>query len=359
MRRRIVPSLIVAAATGASACSDEPAGAGAPGRPTNVAAAPHNARVTLSWDVVNGAERYNLYWATSAGVTQATGSRLSDVTSPFDHTGLANGTTYFYVVTAENASGESGASAEVSATPANATPTAAAGSDQTAATGVTVTLDGSASDDPDGDPLAYTWTQIGGAPVTLSGATTARPTFGAPRHLDTLRFALTVSDGLIGSPPDSVAITVDRFTQIAIANDVATANSDTETPGKLAAVIVGRHVLVVSCRQAGAPLGLFGTVVDTSGQVLQSFPISPHTCAFPRPSVATDGTGYLVVFQRDGAIVATRLSAAPAYTVAGETTLSSGTSNWSPAVAFGGGAYVGYGTSSAAARTGTTSTARG
>ena len=39
------------------------------------------------------------------------------VASPFVHTGLVNGTTYYFVVTALNGSGESPDSAEVNATP--------------------------------------------------------------------------------------------------------------------------------------------------------------------------------------------------------------------------------------------------
>jgi len=41
----------------------------------------------------------------------------TEVTSPFIHTGLANGKTYYFVVTAVNAAGESSESNQVSATP--------------------------------------------------------------------------------------------------------------------------------------------------------------------------------------------------------------------------------------------------
>ncbi len=76
-----------------------------------------NTTVGLEWPVVAGATGYHLYWSTSPGVTAGTGQRI-DVPAPdYVHRGLTNGTTYYYVVTAETGHGEGPASAEASATP--------------------------------------------------------------------------------------------------------------------------------------------------------------------------------------------------------------------------------------------------
>ena len=68
----------------------------------------------------------------------------------------------------------------------------------TVSEGATVTLDGTASYNPNGDPLTHAWTQVSGEPVELSGANTDTATFQAPRVPDpvTLVFQLTVSDGV-------------------------------------------------------------------------------------------------------------------------------------------------------------------
>jgi hypothetical protein len=97
----------------------------------------------------------------------------------------------------------------------NQAPVADAGSNRTACSMCSVTLDGSGSSDVDGDlPLAYAWTQTGGPSVTLEGASAVTATFTAPGTSSTpvvLTFSLVVTDslGLADTTADAVTITVE------------------------------------------------------------------------------------------------------------------------------------------------------
>ena len=88
--------------------------------PSGVTTTAGDGQVVIRWDEVTGAISYNLYWSTSPGVSKQNGNRIEGLTSPFTHSGLINGTTYFYVVTAVNEKGESTESNQVSAVPASA-----------------------------------------------------------------------------------------------------------------------------------------------------------------------------------------------------------------------------------------------
>ena len=71
----------------------------------------------------------------------------------------------------------------------------------------TVILDGSGSSDPEGDPITYVWTQVGGPPTELDGADTAQPRFTVESS-GTFRFSLVVSDDTSASAADEVEVVV-------------------------------------------------------------------------------------------------------------------------------------------------------
>jgi hypothetical protein len=89
-----------------------------PAQPSGVTVKAETAQATVSWPAVAGATSYNIYYSATAGQeTTSNGTRVANATSPKVINGLTNGTTYYFIVTAVDASGESSASSEVSATP--------------------------------------------------------------------------------------------------------------------------------------------------------------------------------------------------------------------------------------------------
>ena len=92
-------------------------------------------------------------------------------------------------------------------TPVNQAPTANAGSDRTVDGGDSVTVTGSGSD-PDGSIVNWSWRQVSGVAVNLSGANSQSVAFTAPDSATTIRLELTVTDDAGASDSDEVAITV-------------------------------------------------------------------------------------------------------------------------------------------------------
>jgi len=96
-----------------------------PNPPTNLTATGGNAQASLTWTAVSGATSYKIKRSTTNGgpYTQVGTSAIASYTD----LNLVNDTTYYYVVTANNAGGESGNSNQASATPRPAIPSPPAG----------------------------------------------------------------------------------------------------------------------------------------------------------------------------------------------------------------------------------------
>lgn len=111
----------------------------------------------------------------------------------------------------------------------NDEPDANAGPDQTVGEHVTVALNGLGSTDPDDGIASYRWVQTGGTTVTLSGSTTATPTFMAPSLISggaALTFQLTVTDTGGLQSTDSCIV------NITLKNDSSVFNVDPDQPGE-------------------------------------------------------------------------------------------------------------------------------
>ena len=99
----------------------------------------------------------------------------------------------------------------------NSPPVADAGSDETAFVGDIINLDGSDSNDVDGDTLTYEWSILAlpdESTTSLSDPMSATPTFEVDRF-GTYIIQLIVNDGTIDSAPDTVTISTQNSKPVA------------------------------------------------------------------------------------------------------------------------------------------------
>ncbi len=142
-------------------------------------------------------------WVQSSGPATS----LSGATTARPTFAPATAGVYVFTLTVGDGSLSATGTVTITVLAQNRAPIANAGPAQTTTAGNPVQLDGMASSDPDGNPLTYAWSQVSGPAVTLSSATAAKPTF-TPATAGSYVFALTVSDGTVGSAASQVTITV-------------------------------------------------------------------------------------------------------------------------------------------------------
>ena len=161
-------------------------------------------------DVSNllGSLTYN--WTTPSGIVLSSSTAQSPTFTALDE---IDTTSYiFYLVVNDGEYSSSPDSVTVTVLP-NKPPVVNAGSDQDVDQGTIVTLDGSASSDPNNDDLEFHW-ELRSSPsddgipvgITLSDTAIANPSFTAPdrNEISYYVFLLTVNDGFMDSEADHV-----------------------------------------------------------------------------------------------------------------------------------------------------------
>ena len=78
-------------------------------------------QVAVDWTAVSGASSYTAYWGSSTGITSSSTAITGITDDNYTHTGLDNGTNYFYKVATVNSAGTGSLSSEDNATPRDAT----------------------------------------------------------------------------------------------------------------------------------------------------------------------------------------------------------------------------------------------
>jgi len=225
-----------------------------PAAPTGLTATPNGTtQIKLAWTAVTGATSYNVYRSNSSGVQLVVANKLATA-SAASYTNASNtpfplGTTYYYVITAVNAGGESLASAEVAAT----TPTYAAAPAGITASSVSPTqinLSWSAVTGATGYNI-YTSTTAG---FTPSSSNLIQPISCTPCTSATLWW----DSGLTAGTPYFYRIsTINSLGEGAVSAEVSAT-----TPAAVAAAAVGTQM--GGARQ-GVPLTLSGNITTLAG----------------------------------------------------------------------------------------------
>jgi hypothetical protein len=162
--------------------------------------------ITYAWSILSGPDAPPLNLPTTVNPT-------------FDATGV--GTYVVQLIVTDDGPGNLTNTDTMSvSTTGNTAPVANAGPDQSDINGATITLDGSASSDPDLDGLTYAWSFTStppGSGAALANATTVAPSFIIDVSGDYVVQLIVTDDGIgnLSSPPDTVTVTTDNSAPVA------------------------------------------------------------------------------------------------------------------------------------------------
>jgi fibronectin type 3 domain-containing protein len=258
-----------------------------PGVPTGVTATPANNQVTVSWSPSGGATSYNLYRATASHGETLYQPGITSTT--FSDTGLTDGTTYYYEVSAVNGSGETALSSEVQATP-NPPPivigVASANPSSVAGTSTVLSVSGS---DPLGETLTYTWSptsEPAGANPTFSDnqSTTASSTTVTFHQAGSYTFQVVLSDPSGLSASSSVQVFVNP-TETSISVSPASPSVNSSATQQFSATALDQF----SSAMASQPVFTWSVATGGLGGA-----IDPTTGLYTAPSTTVGGADTVV-----------------------------------------------------------------
>jgi endo-1,4-beta-xylanase len=282
-------------------------GTGPPPPPTGLVATAGNAQVQLSWNASTGATGYNVKRSTTSGGPYTTVATVTGTS--FTNTGLTNGTTYFFVVSATNANGESANSGQVPATPLAANFTLSANPS-------TLTINRGAS-----GTSAITITRSGGFSSSVALSASGLPsgvtaTFNPPSTTGTSSALTLAASGTAATGMTSVTLTgtgggLTRTTTLVLTVNAAPDFSVTATPSSLtvnqgasaasmlAVTRVGGFVGSVAFSATGLPSGVTASFNPPSTTGTSS------TVTFTASGAATSGTSNVTITATGGGLTRT------------------------------------------------------
>jgi len=275
----------------------------------SVVAGDKSARV--SWDNVDGAARYNLYWFAAADASQRALQPSREVSSPLDVANLENGTTYYAALTAVGVGGESSYSNVIAITPQP--PPSAPANIETTTAAESVTLHWPAVD----GAASYKVYLVRSSERSAAGVVASPALIAVRETIDTSY----VETGLDNGTEYSFVVTAINASGESVSSDLVTA-----TPGPLKALSVGGgHACAVD---AMGKLWCWGSNADGEiGDLPLSFTATPTpTNALKEWKTVAAGNRHACAIGSDESIVCWGSS------LAGPITIAEGAASASPSL---------------------------